>query len=232
MTIKKFEEKLKDSKYPEHIINGFKAILSTVPFTGGIASLISDYIPSQRELRLEEFVESVANDMATFKEDVNEKYIQTDEFAFIFEKCFKGAVENYQKEKIIAFKAILINSLINFETTQTEKEYYLNLVDNLSLLHIQVLTFMASPHEYLDFNGLEESVVSGDFSDFFPRVIPNANIEIIKLSFKDLYNYGFLNTDSGIFNSMTSSSGWDLLSDRVTKNGRKFIEFISLYDKN
>ena len=158
----------------------------------------------------------------------NEEYIQTDEYAFIFEKCFKGAVEDYQKEKIIAFKAILINSLIDFETTQSEKEYYLNLVDNLSLLHIQVLTFMASPKEYLEFNDLEESVISGGFSTFFPKVIPNVNIEIIKLAFKDLYNYGFLNTDSSIFNTMTSSSGWSLLGDRVSKNGRNFIEFITL----
>jgi hypothetical protein len=29
---------------------------------------------------------------------------------------------------------------------------------------------------------------------------------------------------------MTSSSGWSLLSDRVTPNGRKFIAFISLND--
>jgi hypothetical protein len=230
MKLEKLENKLKDLKYPEHVINGFKAILGTIPFTGGIASLISDYIPSQRQLRLEEFVESVANDLITFKDSVNENYIQTDEFAFMFEKCFKGAVENYQKEKIVAFKAVLINSLIDFETTQTEKEYYLTLVDNLSLLHIQVLTFMASPHEYLKFKGLDESVVSGGFRDFFPKIIPNVDIDIIKLSFKDLFNYGFLNIESSIFNTMTSSSGWSLLSDRVTPNGRKFIAFISLND--
>ena len=227
-TIKKFEGKLRDSKYPEHIISGITAILATVPFAGGIASLISDYIPSQRELRLQEFTENIASDLTALKKKINEEYIQTDEYAFIFEKCFKGAVENYQKEKIIAFKAILINSLIDFETTQSEKEYYLNLVDNLSLLHIQVLTFMASPKEYLEFNDLEESVISGGFSTFFPKVIPNVNIEIIKLAFKDLYNYGFLNTDSSIFNTMTSSSGWSLLGDRVSKNGRNFIEFITL----
>ena len=59
-TIKKFEGKLRDSKYPEHVVNGITAILATVPFAGGIASLISDYIPSQRELRLQEFTESIA----------------------------------------------------------------------------------------------------------------------------------------------------------------------------
>ncbi len=60
-TIKKFEGKLRDSKYPEHVVNGITAILATVPFAGGIASLITDYIPSQRELRLQAFTESIAN---------------------------------------------------------------------------------------------------------------------------------------------------------------------------
>ena len=140
MNIEKIEMQLRKSGSAEHIINIFKAVLATAPFTGGLSSLISDYIPSQRQLRLEEFAQNLANDIKNVKTEINEKYILTDEFAFIFEKCFKGAVENYQKEKIIAYKAILINSLTDYDVSQNEKEYYLNLVESLSLLHIQILT--------------------------------------------------------------------------------------------
>ncbi|MTI29343.1 hypothetical protein [Xanthovirga aplysinae] len=226
--IQKIENHLKDSKYSEHIINGIKAILANFPVGSGIASLMSDYIPSQRELRLMEFTENIARDLSELKEEINENYLRSDEYAFIFEKCFKGAVESYQKEKIIAFRAVLVNSLIDVEKTQTEKEYYLNLVDNLSLLHIQVLSFLAFPRKYLELNGLDDSIVSGGFGTFFPKVIPDANVEIIKLAFKDLYNYGFTNTDSSIFHTMTASSGWSLLGNRVSENGRNFINFISL----
>lgn len=226
--IQKVKKHLKESKHSEHIINGIKAVLANFPIGSGIASLMSDYIPSQRELRLMEFTENIAKDLSELQDEINVNYLKSDEYAFIFEKCFKGAVENYQKEKIIAFRAVLVNSLIDFELTQTEKEYYLNLVDNLSLLHIQVLSFLAFPRKYLELNGMDESIVSGGFSSFFPKVIPNANVEIIKLAFKDLNSYGFTNTDSGIFNTMTSSSGWNLLGDRVSKNGRNFIKFISL----
>lgn len=228
MRIEKIETQLRKSGTAEHIINIFKAVLSTTPFTGGLSSLMSDYIPSQRQLRLEEFAQNLANDIKNLKTEINEKYILTDEFAFIFEKCFKGAVENYQKEKIIAFKAILINSLTDFNVSQNEKEYYLNLVESLSLLHIQILTFMSSPREYLRFKQIDESKIQGGFNDFFPIVIDDVTLDIIKLGFKDLYNYGFLNTDSNIFSTMTSSQGWALLGDRVTKNGRKFINFITL----
>lgn len=228
MQIERIENQLKKSEVTEHVINILKATLSTVPFTGGLASLISDYIPSQRQIRLEEFAENIANDLLTLKDEINESYIKTDEFAFIFEKCFKGAVENYQKEKIIAFKAILINSMIEFNITQTEKEYYLNLVENLSTLHIQVLSFMAFPREFLKINGLPDSCINGGFSEFFPNVIPNVSLETIKIAFKDLYDYGFLTTNNTIFSTMTSSQGWSLLGDRVSKNGRKFIDFITL----
>ena len=228
MDLKKIEDQLRKGGNAEHIINIFKAVLATTPFTGGISSLISDYIPSQRQLRLEEFAKNVANDLNKFKAEVNEKYILTNEYAFIFEKCFKGAVENYQQEKIMAFRAILINSLTEFEVAQNEKEYYLNLVDSLSNLHIRILTFMAMPNEFLKINNIEDSKIAGGFKDFFPVVIPGVTLDIIKLAFQDLYNYGFLTTDSKIFSMMTASKGWDLLGDRVTSTGRKFIEFITL----
>lgn len=221
---------LRNSPSAEHVLNIFKAVLATVPFAGGISSLISDYIPSQRQVRLEAFTKDVANDLFRFQSDVDKKYISTEEFAFIFEKCFKGALENYQQEKIDSFKAILINSLTNSHVEQNEKEYYLNLVNNLSALHIQVLSFMASPHEYLKKRGIEESKIQGGFKDFFPIVISNVKLEIIKMAFQDLYNNGFLTTDSNIFSTMTVNSGWDLLGDRVSTSGREFIEFITLAD--
>jgi hypothetical protein len=227
--IQKVEEHLKKTKHSEHIINGIKAILAGFPIGSSISSLMSDYIPTQRELRLHEFTETIAKDLSELQDDIDENYLRSDDFAFIFEKCFKGAVENYQREKILAFRAILVNSLTQFEITQTEKEYYLNLVDNLSVLHIQILSFLAEPRKYLEMNEMDESIVSGGFSSFFPIVIPNASLDIIKLAFKDLHGYGFTNTDSGIFGTMTASSGWALLGDRVSENGRNFIDFISLH---
>jgi hypothetical protein len=47
----------------ETVLNIFKAALSTAPFTGGLASLITDYIPSSRFRRLEEFAQRVADDL-------------------------------------------------------------------------------------------------------------------------------------------------------------------------
>ena len=86
MQIERIENQLKKSEVTEHVINILKATLSTVPFTGGLASLISDYIPSQRQIRLEEFAENIANDLWTLKDKINESYIKTDEVCIYFRK--------------------------------------------------------------------------------------------------------------------------------------------------
>jgi hypothetical protein len=57
MTIERIERALAGSSVAETVLNIFKAVLSTAPFTGGIASLITDYIPSSRFRRLEEFAQ-------------------------------------------------------------------------------------------------------------------------------------------------------------------------------
>ncbi len=78
----------------EAILNIFKATLATAPFCGGIASLISDYIPSARFQRLEGFAQQIADDLLELSDRVNESYIQTDDFAYLFEKSFRGVAEN------------------------------------------------------------------------------------------------------------------------------------------
>ena len=213
----------------EHILNVLKAGLATAPFCGGIASLMSDYIPSSKQNRLEQFAEIIAADLKELQERVNEQNILTDEFAYTFEKCFRGAAEHYQKEKLEAFRGILVNSALGSNLPEDEKDYFLNLVSTLSVLHMRILKFMANPIGYLEENNIPQQNITGGFSQFFPVAIPGVHIEIIKSAYGDLYQYGFFNTDKTIFHTMTSGQGLDLLGNggRVTDFGRRFINFCS-----
>lgn len=211
----------------EHILNAFKAVMATAPFCGGIASLMSDYIPSSKQKRLDEFSRRVAQDLEELQEQVEANKILTDEFAYTFEKCFRGAAENYQKEKLEAFRGILINSALGSDLAEDEKDYFLNLVNTLSVLHIRILRFTANPTEYLRANNIPEQNIRGGFSQFFPVAISGVNVEIIKSAFGELYQYGFFDTDKSIFDTMTSGQGLDLLGNgsRVTEFGSRFINF-------
>jgi hypothetical protein len=225
---KKVEGLVKKHRSIEHILNLLKAASSFNPVAGSIASLITDYIPNQRQIRLEGFIKQLASDLEQFKGEVNDEYIKTQEFAFIFEKCFKGAMENYQQEKIQAFRAVLINSVGSKNTNQNEKEFFLSMIDRLSVIHLRVLFFLANPHQYLDDNSIPRTNVQGSFSQFFRQVMPDVQLDHIKIVFQDLFSIGFINTDKGIFGTITASSGYDLLGDRLTPSGRSFIKFISI----
>ena len=209
----------------EHLVNIIKAGLATAPFCGGIASLMSDYIPSSKFQRLEQFAEKIAQDLNKLQNQVDETKLQTDEFAYIFENCFRGVADNYQKEKIDAFRGILINSAIGSHLSEDEKQYFLNLINTLSVLHVRMLKFMARPIDYLNESNIPQEKIRGGFSDFFPIAIPGINIEVIQSAFGDLYRYGLISTDKTIFNTMTSGQGLHLLGNRVSPLGKNFIDF-------
>ena len=129
VVLKKLKNLPMTSGAAKTILNIFKATLATAPFCGGIASLISDYIPSARFQRVEEFAQQIADDLLELSDRVNESYIQTDNFAFLFEKSFRGVAENHQVEKINAFRGILINSAVRSDYSEEEKEYFMTLVN-------------------------------------------------------------------------------------------------------
>ena len=212
----------------EHLLNILKAALATAPFAGGIASLMSDYIPSSKIERLEKFTETIGKDLEHLQLQVNEAAINTDEFAYIFEACFKGVADNYQREKIQAFRAILVNSAISNDPVVEESQYFLNLVSSLTTLHLRILKFMAMPEEYLSEVGIPFDQVLGGFQDMFSLVFSGVDIEVVKMTFGDLYNNGFLTTDKSIFNTMTAGQGLDLLQGRVSELGNKFINFCTV----
>lgn len=209
----------------EHLINLFKAALATAPFCGGIASLMSDYIPSVKQRRLEIFVEELSEDLLRVQDQIDEDKFFNEEFAFVFEKCLRGVSENYQKDKLDAFRGILVNAASGHGFESGENEYYLNQIERLSTLHIKLLSFIADPEQYLAAHDIPQQRIRGGFSSFFPVAIPDVHIEAIKSAFGDLYQLGYINTDKSMFHTMTSGQGLDLLGNRITEAGRRFINF-------
>jgi hypothetical protein len=157
-----------NSNLAEVILNIFKAGLSTAPFCGGIASLMTDYIPSARALRLEQFAAQTASDLSRLADTVHVEYIKTDDFAFMFEKCFRGVAENPQREKIAAFGGILVNSVLREDYSGEEKEYFVNLINNLSAPHVRLLRFLHDPDKYLEVAGIPRDRIQGGFAQFIP----------------------------------------------------------------
>ncbi len=214
----------------DHFVNFMKAALATTPFAGGIATLIDDYIPSTKQKRLEQFVKQLGQDLDALRDRISEDAFLNEEFSFAFEKCFRGVAENYQKEKLEAYRGILLNSAIGSNVEADEAEYYISLVDRLSALHLRILGFMANPDDFLTARGIPKEQITGGFANFFPVAIPGVGLEAIKSAFGDLHQLGLISTDKSIFHTTTAGQGLDLLGNRVSNAGQDFIRFCTTPD--
>lgn len=198
------------------------------PIGGALASLVSSYIPSRRLARLERFAEQIAADLSRLSSRVDAEYIQSDEYAYLFEQCFRGVAEDYQQEKLQSFRGILINSPMHKDIGQEEKEYFLSLINTLTSVHLRILQFMANPIEYLTVNGIAPSSIHGGFSQSFPTALPGVKLDIIKSAFTEIHNLGLTNTPPSIFGTMTAAQGIQLVQGRVTEFGMRFIKFCNV----
>ncbi len=222
---KKIDDVSTHSKVIDTILNVTKAGFATFPFTGGIASLITDYIPSAKQKRIEDFMNSVIIDLQNVSKSINANSLKTDLIAFTLEKCLRGVAENPYKEKIEAFRGILVNSLIGNENLAEEKEYFINLVNNLAVIHLKILRFMNNSEDYLRASKIPKQKLQVGFKKLFSIAIPEISIEIIISAFEDLYRQGLINTDSEIFNKTIKGNSLDLLNNSVTSFGKRFIQF-------
>lgn len=136
-------EELGKTKASDHIANMVKATLNAVPFVGGsIASLIDDYIPESRQKRIEEFSKNLAGEMERLGESLDANYVKTDEFAYLFTRVYQDVTRDYQHEKLIAYRNILVNAL-RVDVDASIQERYLFLVEQLTPLHLRLFGVLA-----------------------------------------------------------------------------------------
>jgi hypothetical protein len=136
----KLETALKQTK-GDHIDNVISALFNSNPVTSVFSSFVDNYLPKARQQRLEDFLHDFAEDYENFKNQIHidiEK-LKTETFSYIFVSIINSVLIHYQPEKLRAFRAILLNSLRTESPSNEIKEYYLNLLDSLTPIHIKIL---------------------------------------------------------------------------------------------
>lgn len=214
----------------DHIVNTVKALVNVCPYGGGIiSSLISDYIPKSREKKTIEFLAKVAEGLESLKDQVNEEYVKSEEFEYLFQKAWRAAIEQYHEEKIEGFRAILLNSAVGKQATAEERELFINILNDLTGYHFELLTVLKNPVSWNIEHGMRVKSASLiiSFNQIFRQCFPDWDDERITIIVDDLNNKKLISFSSERLKTGLSGGGIEKLDNTLTTFGRRFVDYIT-----
>jgi hypothetical protein len=225
--IKRFEEAVKKEP-PIHFRSLLVAAINAIPAVGGtLASLFDDYIPSSRQERILSFIRDISIEIEHLKYQLDMDKIQTDSFAYIFEKSLMSIGLDYQKDKMEAYKSIILNSLMPNTESAEIREYFFNIVDSLTPIHIRILKAIKCPQESRYFQTVKsDSTITIEEDRIFLFQLEPYPEELIGSAWKDLHSKGLVKETK----STIESSGGErtAVKGELTEFGRNFINFITM----
>lgn len=224
----RFKQEIEQAKTADLIAEKL-ALLADISVIGApFGSIIRTLIPSRRLERLEAFVQELAIELEKVKDLIDVEYLKTDEFIYLFEQCIRSALDNYQEEKQSAFKAIIINSVLPENGDQAFKEFFINLINQLTTTHFVVLMFCHDTNAYIKNRGIDEKSINGNVENCFKTIFSKYEFSSIRMAVNELNRMGLIELDTGSFRTVTVRQGMELIGHkRTTEAGDRFIDFIT-----
>lgn len=227
----------------EHFIAVIKTAFELVPGVGGaLSTLIDEYYPNRQIERLISFVEDLGHRLGWLEQQIKQERIRTEEFGDLLFDTLRLVSRDHRQEKLEAYRAILLNELIAPETIAGESEFFMTLVRDLSVPHIQMLRVFHQPHksvsddiQFTGQGGKYETTVQSALH----RIFANAPAGYVDAIWTGLVTRGLV-TDS-LYRQVhkidqrlapgkvTDFSRWvfEHLSSVLTPFGRRFLQFIT-----
>jgi NurA-like 5'-3' nuclease len=207
----------------EHRQKILKGLIAKLPVVG---SIITEYLPNTRFKKMTEFLLQLDEELEKLEKSIDEKYVKREEIACIIENIFRAVNETYDKDKLVALKNGLINTLIRKDIEDDRKYFYLDLLNNLTPMHIRVLSLLYQTEEYIKQNSITLSTNATTSRLFFFReALPDITEKEIELITFDLKSKGLIQ-DIGL-RGLQSQAGINALKGFESEFGKKFMEFWS-----
>lgn len=216
-----------------------KIISSFVP--GGTAAyeLITTLVVPLHEKKKREFINDLAIRLKKLEDQGHidfEELAQNEEFNTIITKAILLAQQNHQKEKLEAFRNIVLNCtewLSKGEPIFNWSHKFLMIVDQISPLHILLLkTFQNPAKAAREHNVNFDEMVSASNKEVFFKIYPDLKDRsaLANQCWKELHSFGFV-----ALNNFTKSEGTESLPylhnhgkllSQTTDFGNKFLDMI------
>jgi hypothetical protein len=198
-----------------------RAGLSVIPYAGSAAvELFQHVVQPPLERRRNEWMEAVGEKLIELEQrGIDIDALRNDErFISTVMQATQFALRTHQREKLAALRNVVANAARGQSPEEALEHMFLNFVDSLSDLHIQILRLFQSPTPPPNMSawGLND-VLEHNMPELRGRRV------IYDQCWRDLFSRGLVGTD-GLHKTM---SGNDLGRKRTTGLGDQFLSFIS-----
>lgn len=232
--------KQKTAKDAVHIVS--QALVSAIPVVGGPAQTLIQLIQPPFQKRAEEFIQQLADDLSKLQEKVSgfkiESIAGNKEFQSTFVQAAQAAVKTTQQEKIKALQAACENAAIGHSPEENIRALFVRYIDELSALHLKILTIFNDPFSFLESMGVPYPGVNGPMIQIkrkkilalaFPEYRKEKDMELLEVVFRDLVDRGLL-SKFWVTKKIHGTIGYtpeELVKDARMKLGSRFLKFVT-----
>jgi hypothetical protein len=206
-----------------------KGMISAVPLVGApAAELFSLVVTPPLERRRADWLNAIAERLRELETKVQGFKIEAlkDNPLFITAVMHAtiAALRNHQKEKLDALQNAVVNSARGVDIEENLQLLFLNMIDELTPLHLRVLSYFDNPRKWLEQHGIKCSIYMGGADSGLEAALPELKDQrdLYDTLVADLHNHGLVNADKTVLHSMMSEQG--IFANRTSmqyEGGRK-----------
>lgn len=218
-----------------------RGLLSLIPVAGpAIESILSDLAEYHANIKFErfvDFVKNLGNEVVEVQDQLNNEYINKDDFLDVFEATSRYVCSERTEEKRIFFRNILVNSMIAENCDYDRTEFYLRLLERMNSLELLILKILMDPVTYANLNPLLlQNYFKSDATEYMVFRSSYKSIEVLtSLTENEREDVEesvyFLENNRLICEVLEAEYEFrkepvEVLEDKLTSKGRCFLEFL------
>lgn len=191
---------------------------SAIPYIGGPISNVLGGIGTVRRInRVRQVVEQLAQDLAGFKSETVEKYVQTEEFEELLERTLRQASDERSDEKRRMYAAFLADDVRAPGPSYDEKIRFLRILEEIQLDHLIVLKALSAEPD-------ANPRMMGSPSQTLSKRLPKMTEAHVTGLVSQLNAMGVTNLQS--LKVMMTGRGAADLRQSITEYGRRFLKYL------
>ena len=210
-----------------------KAVMNSNPITGFVQTIYDEYASRQWQQRREKWEEVFEKKLKDIQNDVNFLKINSiPNFAQILANATQGAMSDIEEDKVGLYANTVINSIKNENIDNTKTHIFLNILKELSYLHLQVLKEIQSFVSSSSFE-MNQFEISDPKSSLLKQINQKFNNNsLIPIIIKNLFEKNLIEVERNIEMEIRGKvRKEEYLPQSLSPLGQEFFQFIAEQEK-